>query len=285
MDMSWLSVGSVRISLAALCAAGLWHAWSQNQQPAALTLEKVTDNLYVISGSGGNVAFMPTSEGVILVDDKFAQDAPQILAKVKSVSDRPIRYIFNTHQHGDHTGGNAAMLATNVEIVIHKNARANMAAGNMSGQPRITFSDESQIFLGGKEVQAKFLGRGHTNGDAVIYFPSERVLHTGDLFTNTLPNCDTSTHCSIKDWSETLTRALAYDFDLVIPGHGPVMHKVDVAKYAQNVAVLRDRLQKQCSSGTPQEISKRLDFTDLGWPGPTPTFIRSTNAMCRELTQ
>src|SRR5947199_903250 len=120
-------------------------------------------------GSGGNVAFMPTSEGVVLVDDKFAQDAPQIQAQVKAVTDQPIRYVLNTHQHGDHTGGNAALMAAHAEIIIQKNARANMAKGEMPGIPRITFSDESQLFLGGKEVVARYLGRGHTNGDAVIY--------------------------------------------------------------------------------------------------------------------
>src|ERR1044071_1887595 len=122
-----------RAAIALAAAAGLWVAWSQGQAPAQLTMEKVTDSLYMIVGSGGNVAVMPTSEGVILVDDKFAQDGPQILAKVKSVTDKPIRYVLNTHQHGDHTGGNAALLAANAEIVIHKQARANMATANMPG--------------------------------------------------------------------------------------------------------------------------------------------------------
>ncbi len=137
---------AIRLLLSGLAGAGVWLAWSQNQPPAQLTLEKVTENLYVIIGSGGNVAFMPTSEGVILVDDKFAQDGPQILAKVKSVTDQPIRYVLNTHQHGDHTGGNRALLAANAEIVIQKNARANMAAAEMPGIPRLTFSEERRSF-------------------------------------------------------------------------------------------------------------------------------------------
>ena len=190
----------LRLTVAVLGLAGLWLAWSQNP-PAPLTMQKVSDNVYVIVGSGGNVAFMPTSEGVILVDDKFAQDAPEIVAKVKSVSDKPIRYVLNTHQHGDHTGGNEAMLAANAEIIIQKNARANMVAGKMPGLPRITFSEETQVFLGGKEVRARYLGRGHTNGDAVIYFPSERVLHTGDLFVIPGPPfIDVSAGGSIKEW-------------------------------------------------------------------------------------
>src|SRR5215467_13775887 len=142
----------VRLSIGVAACAGLWIAWSQNQQPAQLTMEKVTDSLYVIIGDGGNVAVLPTSEGVILVDDKFAQDGPQILAKVKSVSDKPIRYVLNTHQHGDHTGGNAALLAAQAEIIIHKNARANMAHTEMPGLPHITFSEETQVFAGGREV-------------------------------------------------------------------------------------------------------------------------------------
>src|SRR5215470_12552345 len=181
---------ATRVTIMLAASAGVWIAWSQNQQPAQLTTQKVTESLYVIMGSGGNVAFLPTSEGVILVDDKFAQDGPQILAKVKSVTDKPVRYVLNTHQHGDHTGGNAAMFAANAEILIHKNARANMAKAEMPGIPRITYNDEAQVFLGGREVVARHFGRGHTNGDAMIYFPSERVLHTGDLFVNGTPFVD-----------------------------------------------------------------------------------------------
>src|ERR1700720_520624 len=117
---------AVRLCGIGLGLAGLWLIWSQAQPAQPLTMEKVTDNLYVIIGNGGNVAVMPTTEGVILVDDKFAADAPEIVAKVKSITDKPIRYVLNTHQHGDHTGGNDALLAASAEIIIHKNARANM---------------------------------------------------------------------------------------------------------------------------------------------------------------
>jgi cyclase len=142
---------------------------------------------------------MPTSQGAIVVDDKFAADAPDIVAKVKTISDKPIRYILNTHQHGDHTGGNEALLAGGAEIIISKQARANMVKGEQPGIPRLAFSDEQQVVLGGQEVIAKFLGRGHTNGDAVILFPGERVLHTGDLFVTTgAPFCDTANGGSIK---------------------------------------------------------------------------------------
>src|ERR1700730_19082705 len=100
------SLGGIGLGL-----AGVWLIGSRAQPAQPLTMEKVSDNLYVIIGDGGNVAVMPTSEGVLVVDDKFARDAPEIMAKVKSVSDKPVRYVLNTHQHGDHNGGNEAMFS------------------------------------------------------------------------------------------------------------------------------------------------------------------------------
>jgi len=275
----------VRLSGIGLGLAGLWLVWSQaQQQRPPLTIEKVTENLYVIIGNGGNVAAMPTSEGVLLVDDKFAQDAPEIMAKVKTISDKPVRYVLNTHQHGDHTGGNEAMFAASAEIVIHKNARANMATGKMPGLPRITFSDETQVFLGGKEVRARHLGRGHTNGDAVIFFPAERVLHTGDLFVNGgAPFIDYSAQGSIVEWDKTLEQALQYDFDTVIPGHGPVAKKADLVKWRQTLASLRSKAKAACVGGAADAL-KRMNLEELGMK-PSANFERSMPGMCQELAR
>jgi len=270
-----------RVTLATLALAALWFAWAQQPRPP-LTIEKVTDNLWVIIGNGGNVAVMPTTEGVILVDDKFAQDAPEIVAKVKTVSDKPIRYVLNTHQHGDHTGGNDAMMAANAQILITKQARANMVAGKQPGLPQITYNTEAQVFLGGKEVDAKYVGRGHTNGDAVIYFPSERVLHTGDLFVSSgAPFCDTSAGGSIKEWDATIRKALELDFDTVIPGHGAVAKKADLAKWVQTLATIRSRVQTACAGGAA-DAAKRLDLKDLGMP-TIGMLERGMPGMCKEL--
>jgi glyoxylase-like metal-dependent hydrolase (beta-lactamase superfamily II) len=265
--------------------AGLWLVWSQaQQQRQPLTMEKVSDNLYVIIGNGGNVAVLPTNEGVLLVDDKFAQDAPEILAKVKTVSDKPLRYVLNTHQHGDHTGGNVAMMEAGAQTLIHRNARDNMVADKMPGLPMITFADDAQVFLGGKEVEARHLGRGHTNGDSVIYFPSERVLHTGDLFVNgTAPFIDYSAHGSIVEWDKTVERALQFDFDKVIPGHGPVGTKADLIKWKTTIATLRDRAKTACVGGEA-DAAKRIDAHDLGM-GANPNFQRSIAGMCAELAR
>jgi len=272
----------IRVTVLTAALAGVWLAWSQNP-PATLTMQKVTDSLYVIMGSGGNVAVMPTPQGVIVVDDKFPQDGPQIMAKIKSVSDKPVRYVLNTHHHGDHTGGNEALLAANAEVIIQKNARANMVKGEQPGIPHVTFSDEREVFLGGKEAVAKYLGRGHTNGDAVILFPSERVLHTGDLFVTGTLFCDTANGGSIKDWDKTIQKILELDFDTVIPGHGEVSKKADLVKWVQTLATVRTQVKQACAGGATDAM-KRLDLTPAGMK-PSPLFERGLPGMCQELAQ
>jgi glyoxylase-like metal-dependent hydrolase (beta-lactamase superfamily II) len=275
-------VGGIVLAIAALCLV-----WLQAQQPPKqpLTVQKVTDHLWVImNNASGNVAVLPTDEGILLVDDKFEADGPEILAKVKGVSDKPIKYILNTHQHGDHTGGNAFMLTnTPAQIVIHKNARANMLAAKQPGLPQITYADEAQVFLGGKEVSAHHLGRGHTNGDAVILFPSERVLHTGDLFVNgSAPFIDYSAKGSIVEWDKTLDRVLALDFDIVIPGHGPVAKKADLMKWRDSIAELRSRAKAACAGGAAG-AEKRLNLSGLGMDDSLGFMGRSVPGMCAEL--
>jgi len=270
-------------------AAGLSLLWLQAQQAPKqpIAVQKVTDNLWVLmTNSSGNVAVYPTSEGVLLVDDKFDQDGPEILAKVKAISDKPIKYILNTHQHGDHTGGNAFMMTnTPAEILIHKNARANMVAGKQPGLPQITYADEAQVFLGGKEVSAHHYGRGHTNGDAVILFPGERVLHTGDLFVNgSAPFIDYSAKGSIVEWDKTLDRVLALDFDIVIPGHGPVAKKADLVKWRASIAELRSRAKTACAGGAADAV-KRLDLSGLNMDNSLGFLNRSMAGMCAELAE
>jgi cyclase len=255
-------------SAAILLTAGAWLARTQNPQAAApLTIEKVKDNLYVIVGDGGNVAVYVTDEGVILVDDKFERNSADIMAKVKSVTDKQVKYVLNTHQHGDHTGGNAKLLAASAEIISQRNARANMAATKMPGVPRVSFSEETEVFLGGKEVRAHYYGRGHTNGDAMIYFPDLKVIHTGDLFTSGAPFIDYSGKGSAVEWTNTIDNVLKsdWDFDVVIPGHGPVSNRAGLMKYRDNFKTMRDKVSGMVSQGKSKDDVKATLVSDFGW--------------------
>ena len=285
-DLGMKKIWMVRSFALSLALAGLWTALTQQAPPADLTVEKIADDLHVLVGSGGNVAVYTTPEGVILVDDKFDQNFPQILAKVKTITDKPIRYVLNTHHHGDHTGGNQKMLLQNAEIVIHRNARANMAKGNQPGLPRVTFADESAIFLGGKEVRARHFGRGHTNGDAVVLFPERRTLHTGDLVVAGPPLIDYANGASGVEWTATLKAALQLDFDTVIPGHGPIMKRADVEQFIKTFETVRNRISEQRRQGkSKDEVVKTLKIDDLGWTANATWTNRSLPGLFDELAR
>jgi cyclase len=255
----------IRLSTGVLFLIGAWAAYTQTPQAAPpIALEKVKDDLFVISNHGGNVAAYTTDEGVIVVDDKFDADVAEILAKIKSVTDKPVKYVLNTHQHGDHTGGNQKLLPM-AEIIIHENARANMVSGKMAGIPRVAYSDQTGVYLGGKEVLAKHFGRGHTNGDAAIYFPALKVVHTGDLFVVGAPFIDYSAHASAKEWASTIDGILKWDFDTVIPGHGPVSKRADLIKFRDGMAKLCDRVGGMVRDGKGKDDVSKMLVAEFGW--------------------
>jgi cyclase len=261
-----------RVSTGALFLMGCWVAFTQSQpkQPPELKINKVTDDLYEIEGDGGNVAVYITNEGVILVDDKYDRDHDSIVEKVKSVTSQPVKYVLSTHHHEDHSGGNTKFLPT-VEIISTANARANIAAHKQSNATpgmsgaRVVFTDEASVFLGGKEVRAHYYGRGHTNGDAIIYFPALRTIHTGDLMAGNTPLIDYPGGGSVVEWTKTLDGAMKLDFDTVIPGHGAVTNKAALLAYRNNVEKLRNRAQSLVREGKSQEDVGKVMIAEFNW--------------------
>jgi cyclase len=251
-----------------------WIAYTQNQgkQPPQLTLNKVNEDLYEIEGDGGNVAVYVTNEGVILVDDKFEQDHEGIVTKVRSVTSQPVKYVLSTHHHADHSGGNAKFLPT-AEIISTANARKNILENKQSNAPpgvlpaRVVFTEETAVFLGGKEARAHHFGRGHTNGDAVIYFPALRTIHTGDLMAGAGPLIDYPGGGSVVEWTKTLDQAMKLDFDTVIPGHGPLTNKAGLITYRNNVEKLRNRAAGLIREGKSQDEVGKVMMAEFGW-GP-----------------
>jgi len=245
----------------------------QTKQPAQLTLHKLADDFFMVEGSGGNVAFYVTSEGVIVVDDKFDQDYDNIMTHIRSVTPLPVRYVLNTHHHGDHSGGNAKFLGSNAEILLHSNARKNMVKGNQPGVPRVSYADETTVVLGGKEVTARHFGRGHTNGDVFVHFPALRTIHTGDMMANDSPFIDYANGGSAIEWTKTLDAVLKLDFDRVIPGHGAVTNKAGLQAYRDKIVRLRDRAKQLSSEGKSNaDISATLR-TEFNFGRPVDTLL------------
>jgi cyclase len=268
------------VLLAGVAAVGLAPQQPQGE-PFSTAIRQIKEGLYVIPGydgavTGGNVAVRVTSEGVVIVDDRLPPQSAQIAGKVRSVTSQPIRYVMSTHHHGDHTGGHAEFTKT-AEIVGHRNNRVNMVRGKIANPPRLTFTEETSVFLGGAETRALHYGQGHTNGDAVIYFPDLRVIHTGDLVvwgqrtdkSLLTPFVDRANGGSLTQWLTTLDRVLALDFDAAIPGHGPVLTKAQVTTFRRNLETLRQRVVAAAAPGVSRaDFGKRLQTGDLNWPFP-----------------
>ena len=203
----------LRLGLLILLGGACWVAYSQmGSTPAKLTAVKIANDLYMIHNEivPGNTTALVTDDGILLVDDKFAVDHDNLMAEVKKLSAKPVKYVVNTHHHPDHTGGNPAMQKMDVKIIASEQARQNMLDAKQPGQPDIAVEHRATVTLGGKVAEIYYFGRAHTNGDIVILFPQDRVLAAGDIFTfgDATPQLiDYSGGGSAKEWTSTLDEA------------------------------------------------------------------------------
>lgn len=234
-----------------VATASLVRAQGRDFDKVEIKVEKAAGSVYMLTGAGGNIAISVGEDGVLVVDDQFAPLVPKIRAAIKGVTDKPVRFVLNTHWHGDHTGGNAAF-ASDSTIIAHDNVRARLEAGaaNVAGRsvppapkealPVITFDHELSVHLNGEEIRALHYAKGHTDGDVVIHFTKSNVVHMGDDFvTYGLPFVDVASGGSLLGLIENVEKAMAAvpDDVKIIPGHGALSTKADVARYT---AMLRD---------------------------------------------
>jgi glyoxylase-like metal-dependent hydrolase (beta-lactamase superfamily II) len=271
-----------------IAIGGLSMAVAGSQAPAAPAplpdAVRVKDNLYMIEGSspadrsmftGGNVGVFVTDAGVIVVDTKLANYGPGLLEKIRKVTDKPVITIINTHTHGDHTGSNEGFPAT-VDIVAHANTKTNMAkmpafAGEKAKfLPKRTYTDRLTLGSGKDRVELYYFGAGHTSGDTFIYYPSLRVLQTGDMFAwRDAPLLDRANGGSGVEFPKTLAKLLASvkDVDAVVPGHSPVTTLKDVAEYQRFNADLLAGVQEAIKAGkTADEAVASINLTPK-YPG------------------
>jgi len=270
----WARLRSMRksslVRLLLLALGGTWIAYTQAPQPSKLNTVKIKDDLYVIHNDyvPGNTTVLITNEGVLLVDDKFDIDHDNIMAELKKITAQPVRYVINTHYHGDHTGGNAKLQAMNAQVIASMAAWEAMARNKQPGLPNVTIEHRGDVHLGGKTVELFYFGRAHTDGDIVAYFPQHRVLATGDIFAygDATPELiDYSGGGSAREWPKTLSAALKLDFDTAVPGHGEVTTKTEMAKFRDSTAALRDRVHQMLGQKkSAAEIEKMLR-TDFHW--------------------
>ena len=267
----------------------------------AAKLEKVKDNLYIVTGStpgsptfsGGNVAIFVTSTGVVVVDTKFPGWGPTLLQRIRSVTDKPVTTIINTHTHADHTGSNEFFGAT-VDSVVQANTKANMMRmPNFSGDKaqflsKRTFTDKMTLMNGKDQIDLYHFGPGHTNGDAWIVFTALRTMHVGDLFAQKdLPFADASNGGSVVHFGETITKGLnaIKDVDTIIGGHQPVTTPAAMREFASfNQDFLSWALnQKKAGKTVDQAVAEYKTPTKyVGYPAPQPARLKINTQMAFE---
>jgi glyoxylase-like metal-dependent hydrolase (beta-lactamase superfamily II) len=268
------------IALLVLMTASVVAA--QGQAPAQApapppALVKVRDEVFVVQNvnhvvaeigqNGGNATVLVTGDGVILVDTKNDRMHDDLVAKVKSLSDKPIRYAVLTHNHADHSGGAAKLQAEGTTIVASVGTRENMVRANQPGAPQVAYTGYSQIALGGTHVQLREV-RGHTRGDTVVLIPSARVAVAGDLVTtpDTIPPIvNYGDGGSWTDLGRALDEVAKLDFDTLIAGHGPVLSRADFLRYRDRIAAIRERFRAlNRERKTQDEISQTL-LREFNW--------------------
>lgn len=261
------------IALASFAAIALGNGVQAQGGFAApeLATTKVRDDIYLIrSGASGNVTALIADEGVVLIDDKFAMDHGGVMAELRKVTDKPVLYVINTHLHQDHSGGNAAMQALSAKVIAHENARRTMAETQSSGLPNLTLEEHLRLYHGEFLLDLYYLGRGHTDGDIVIHLPRQRLVVMGDLFATWEPYVHLIHYAaggSLREWSRTLERALALDFDTVIPGHSGVTDRAHLETYLATTVRMQEMIREMNRARrTRADIQAMLEM-EFGWTG------------------
>jgi cyclase len=268
-------------------------AYTQSQTaPLELKIIKLHENFYEIEGDGANTAVRVTNEGVIIVDGKHDSSHDALIAAIKTVTSQPVKYVFTTHYHEDHSGGNAKFLPT-AQIISTLNTRKHIVEhGRPNDRPvgpndaaaQVVFTEETSVFLGGAEVRARYFGRGHTNGDAVVYFPDRKAVSMGVLVSGDSPGIDYNGSGSLLEMVKTYDKVLAaYDFDIVIPGHGAIMNRAGLVAYRDNVAKLTTRVQSFIRLGKTQAELSTLMEKEYNWAAGSTRQVQNVPGMMNEL--
>ena len=258
---------SVIAGFVLVLAAALSAAQDQDFSKVEIKVTKVSGTVYMLEGAGGNIGASVGEDGIVVVDDQYAPLAEKIQAALKGVTDKPVRFIINTHYHGDHTGGNA-FFQKQAPVIAHDNVRKRLETGGAAGNlgsvsmerkaapkealPILTFDHDVTVHLNGEDIRALHFPSGHTDGDSIIFFPTSNVVHMGDDFVRYgFPFIDLASGGSVEGMIaalEAVVPKLPADVK-VIPGHGNVSNLDDVREYVKMLDETRAVVEKGVKQG------------------------------------
>jgi glyoxylase-like metal-dependent hydrolase (beta-lactamase superfamily II) len=258
-----------------------------------IKVTKVSGNIYMLEGSGGNIAASVGEDGIVIVDDQFAPLADKIQAALKGITDKPVRFVINTHYHGDHTGGNEPFSNKGSTVIAQDNVRKRLESGGMAGNggslkmeqkpapkaalPVITFEHDVTVHLNGEDIRALHFPSGHTDGDSIIFFPKNNVVHMGDDFVRYgFPFIDVASGGSVQGMISAMEKAMALlPADVkVIPGHGAVSNLDDVRSFVKMLKETSEVVQKGIDAKQTVEQMKQAKILEP-WSKFSGGFINS----------
>lgn len=226
---------------------------------------QLSDTIYLLRGRGGNVGVSTGEDGLYIIDDQIQPITDQLLQAIQQISDKPIRFVINTHYHGDHVGGNETIGGKGAVIIAHDNIRKRMTTEQVSvfmqdttapypegALPVLTFNDRMSLHLNGESATAYYVAHGHTDGDSIIHFPASNVIHMGDMYFNGLyPYVDLDAGGAIQGMIDAadLALSLADKSTHIIPGHGPLATTQDLKVYRDFLVKARDNVQALIDQG------------------------------------
>lgn len=265
MKQSFTLVLSLVITLSA--------AAQQNWDSIQVTSQQVRDNIYMLTGSGGNIGVLTGEDGIVMIDDQFLELGDKIKKAIAALDKGSIRFTLNTHIHGDHSGSNEYFKRAGSTIVAHDVVRDRMIKQprDKDAWPVITFPDKLSLHLNGQDIDLLHFEAGHTDGDVIIHFKQANVFHMGDVFVRYgYPYIDMSNGGNINGLISTVDKVLAImnDQSLVIPGHGELCKKDEVKKYRDRLATIRDKVASALKQGKKPEDLAGLGITkayDAEW--------------------
>tara|TARA_R110002073_G_scaffold297764_1_gene464082 strand:- start:17039 stop:17932 length:894 start_codon:yes stop_codon:yes gene_type:complete len=238
--------------------------------------EKITEQIYMLKGSGGNIGLFIGDDAVFMIDDQFAPLTPKILEAIKKITPQKVTYLINTHWHGDHAGGNENMGKEGALIFAQENVRKRMSTPTKRGNrsvpaspkialPVITFNKDMSFHINGDDVLATHVHNAHTDGDALIYFANNNVLHTGDsFFQGKFPYIDLNSGGSINGYIEGIQKMILITDEntKIIPGHGNVASKDDLKTYLKMLITLKERVLVEINKGKMlEDVKTNADIT------------------------
>lgn len=271
-----------KLILPFLCSFGLLF-YAQNFDDITIETIKVSDNVYMLTGYGGNIGISVGDDGVFVIDDQFATLTPKILEAIKKISNKPIQFLVNTHWHGDHTGGNENFNKLGATIIAHDNVRKRLAETPKRDKtmrpkealPVITFNDKLSVHINGEKVKIFHVHDAHTDGDALLYFTKNNVLHTGDLYFNGMyPYIDLGSGGSVNGYIKAVkqTLKLINDETKIIPGHGKLSNKTEYQAFLTMLETLKANVLAEIANGKTEDevvannsITKTYDFLGYSW--------------------